>query len=87
MAAVGTLMGLQDCSWASSKIMMNNPNFCNAINAFDRDRVSADTIAKVRQFTSQDYFTPAEMASKACVAGALSAWVLEIEEYCTAKGM
>ena len=54
---------------------------------FDRDSVTAETLAELRKLTRFGLFRPNYMRCVSAALAGLGFWALSIDQYCTMKGM
>ena len=57
-AAVLTLLGEKDVSWAGTKKVTSHPNFMNRLADFDKDSISAATAEKLAAYVNDEAFNP-----------------------------
>lgn len=81
MEAVCVLLG-EAQTWAQAKqIMSDGPNFIRALVEFDKDNIPAAVLKKLRKYTADPNFTPAQVASHSQAAMSMCLWVRAIETY------
>lgn len=86
-SAVALVMGYEDTSWPSCAKMLSDKDFLINVTCYDRNRVTAPMLAKLRTFTSLDSFEPNHIRNSSRPASNFAKWVISIEQYCTQKLM
>ena len=80
-AAVLTLLGEKDVSWAGTKKVTSHPNFMTRLADFDKDSISAATAEKLAAYVNDEAFNPYVMMKASMAAAAMCNWVLGIWKY------
>ncbi|XP_059176449.1 dynein axonemal heavy chain 6-like [Physella acuta] len=80
LEAVAILLG-NKTDWASCKAMLGDSNFLKRLAEYDKDKIPAAKLAKVRKYTAMPNFVPDVVAkvSKACKS--LVMWVRAMDIY------
>jgi len=86
-SAVALVMGYEDTSWPSCAKMLSDKDFLINVTCYDRNRVTAPMLAKLRKIASADTFTPEHMIKISMCLSIFVKWLVSMEEYCTQKGM
>lgn len=68
-------------TWMEAKLLLGQPKVFDMIAGFDRDNISAQTLASVRKIVTAENYVPEKLgvASKAVVS--LARWAIAIAEY------
>ena len=76
-------MGIQNPLWPDCKKLLTKKALVKQMANFDKDNVSAGTLANLRQYTR--YYSIEEITKNSTAAGNMAAWVLGIDYYCLRK--
>jgi dynein heavy chain len=68
-------------SWPSAKKELNDPNFLNRLQNFEKDKISNSTLKQIGKFTKQKDFNAEVISAVSLAAGAMCEWVVAMELY------
>lgn len=80
MSAIMILLQ-KETSWASAKKELADPGFLQRLKEFDKNNISNATLKAVGKYTKFKDFNPDDISSVSVAAGAMSEWVLAMEQY------
>lgn len=79
--SVCLLLGKKE-DWDEAKKLMNNPNeFIENLKKYDKDNIKESLLKKLKKYTGDPKFTPANIARKSGAAKSICMWALAIDNY------
>lgn len=79
--SVCLLLGKKE-DWDEAKKLMNNPNeFIDNLKKYDKDNIKESLLKKLKKYTTDPKFTPANIARKSGAAKSICMWALAIDNY------
>ena len=80
-SAVCLLLGKKE-DWDEAKKLMNNPNeFIDNLKKYDKDNIKESLLKKLKKYTTDPKFTPANIAKKSGACKSICMWALAIDNY------
>jgi dynein heavy chain len=79
--SVCLLLGKKE-DWDEAKKLMNNPNeFIESLKKYDKDNIKESLLKKLKKYTGDPRFTPANIARKSGAAKSICEWAIAIDNY------